>query len=512
MNKWIKIPEKNGDSDFLRLFKHKEFIQLAGVGSDKILKLAAIIFFTLLTLCYALGSLDKLKERMDNPYTNWVDMPLSRTGDNSYDSLYALQRYFQDVNQKKRFDLDNITGYVASDAKFIHATELHKIFPHKGRTIEPGEKLLSAILESKNVLRTMPMADSVFNSDKACGIIITRASLEGLGYSDWKSVEKIALKFYDDYIYIDVLGVVKDLPDYCDFICTPRFYNLLLNGSIRPHETGVVNEDTTNIMVVTALNGDTKKMTAYAQEHLTDKGFKVLTIKQHPVKLNSAVSHYQYEIIFNHANKPDEMARKSFFDASNNTIMPSTNWFCIDTKYDVLSRPYWLAFNFNDLGEVREFKSFMASRFRMNINLAQVEAKDNFKKVTQITFVVCATLFIFGILSIVLFITNLLRTHLEGIRSNLGTLKAFGLKDGWLQNTYNIIISYFLAFAFTIALIPLIIIVVSSKLILEKPPFDLFNGYILASILVIFAVSLYFARKTAGDLVQATPGDLIYGR
>jgi hypothetical protein len=245
---------------------------------------------------------------------------------------------------------------------------------------------------------------------------------------------------------------------------------------------------------------------------LTDKGFKVLTIKQHPVKLNSAVSHYQYEIIFNHANKPDEMARKSFFDASNNTIMPSTNWFCIDTKYDVLSRPYWLAFNFNDLGEVREFKSFMASRFRMNINLAQVEAKDNFKKVTQITFVVCATLFIFGILSIVLFITNLLRTHLEGIRSNLGTLKAFGLKDGWLQNTYNIIISYFLAFAFTIALIPLIIIVVSSKLILEKPPFDLFNGYILASILVIFAVSLYFARKTAGDLVQATPGDLIYGR
>jgi hypothetical protein len=148
----------------------------------------------------------------------------------------------------------------------------------------------------------------------------------------------------------------------------------------------------------------------------------------------------------------------------------------------------------------------------MSINLAQVEAKDNFKKVTQITFIVCTTLFIFGILSIVLFITNLLQTHLEGIRSNLGTLKAFGLKDGWLQDVYNIIIFYFLFFAFTIALAPLIVLVSLSKLLLTHSPFEILNIFILLSIVLIFGISLYFARRTTGYLVQATPGDLIYGR
>lgn len=512
MNKWIKIPEKSSDSDFIKLFKKREFIQLSGSNGDKILKLSAIIFLTLLTLAYALGSLDQLRERMDNPYTNWVDMPLSTTGENSYDSLPVLMEYFTSKTEKDRYSLDNIIGYVASDAKFVNKEDFQKQFGHKGRTIEPEEKLLKAILEPKNVLRPLPEADSVFVNN-ACGIIITKAALEGLGFTDWKSVEKIAMKFYDDYIYIDVLGVVKDLPDYCDFICTPRFYNLLLNGSVRPHDTGVVNADTTNIMYVASTIGDTKRVQSLAEEHMTAKGFKLLNIKQEPVKLNATVTHYKYALIFNHSAIPDKAARKSFFDASKGEIVSSTDWFCVEnSRWDVLAKPYWLAFNFTDLGEVREFKTFMANRFRMSINLAQVEAKDNFKKVSQITFVVCSTLFIFGILSIVLFITNLLRSHLEGIRSNLGTLKAFGLKDQWLQDTYNVIIFFFLFFSFVIALVPLSVLIGATHVFMDKSPFDLLNLLILLGIALIFGISLYFARTTTGDLIKATPGDLIYGR
>lgn len=508
----IKIPKHKKDSDFLKLFKEKEFDFLAGVGSEKIIKLSGIIFCTLLTLSYALGSLDQLKERMENPYTNWVDMPLTSTGQNNYDSLQPLLQYFSDPSVKKQFDLNDISGYVSATAVLLKINDFSKKIPYKCRSIRPDEKILGAILENKNVLNMPDGGISVFQS-QPCGIIVKKSVLDHLGIQDWKTVKKVPMLFYDDIVYVEVVGVVKDLPDYCDIACTPRFYNLLISGSNPPSKTGVINTDTTNIVTIASPLGDIKFIENVIREKTDSQGSRLLKLKQEKIDLSNSEGNYLYELIFNHGERPDLNTMSAIFSSSNQTLRSAQTWSCIPDKYDEIDKPYSLAFNFTDLGKVREFKALMGARFKMNINLAQVESKDNFKKVTEITWIVCSTLFVFGILSIVLFITNLLNTHIENMKPNLGTLKAFGLKNNWLQEVYYLIIFYFLLFAFAIAALPLIIIVVISDLLFKSSsPFDLFNLPILVAVAIIFVISLYFSRRTTGKIVQSTPGDLIYGR
>jgi hypothetical protein len=511
MNYWMLLPSSRRDSDFLRLFKQREFLKLAGKNRQTILKLSAIIFITLLSLSYAMGSLNVLRLKMENPYTNWVDIPLSSTGQNGYDSLSVLLEYFTRPENKAAFSLNDVRGYVSSTALLVPVNDFTIRIPHKARTIEPGEKILEAILDQKNVLAGSVDPVTVFNQ-YPCGVIIKQKALTRLGIQDWEHVQKVPMLFYDDVLYVDVVAVVEDLPDYCDFVCTPRFYNLLLNGSIRPHDTGVINQDTTNIVVLASTEGDKKRVLEWAKEGFEQRGFEIINIKKVAKPINDQVSHFQYLLIFNHQSTPDHESRQAFFRKYKGNVVPSVEWNCISDRFDGLDKPYALAFNFNDLGKVRAFKSFMGTRFKMNVNLAQVEAKDNFKKVTQITWVVSMTLFLFGILSIVLFITNLLSTHLQQMRSNLGTLKAFGLMDDWLKNTYNLVIAYFLLVSFITALVPLLIISGCSSLLWKEVPLDVLNLPVLSAILLIFISSIFFARRTSADIVKFTPGDLVYGR
>lgn len=513
MNYWIVLlsSKSKRDSDFLKLFKQREFLKLAGKGNQTILKLSAIIFVTLLTLSYAMGSLELLRSKMENPYTNWVDIPLSSTGQNGYDSLTVLMNYFEQPENKDAFSLNDVKGYVSATALLLPINDYSVRIPHKARTIEPGEKILNAILDEENLVIGEVNPNTVFEQNP-CGVIIKQKALERLGFQDWREAKKIPMLFYDDLVFVDILAIVSDLPDYCDFVCTPRFYNLLLNGSIRPHDTGVVNQDTTNIMVVASLEGDKKQVLQWVKDGFEQQGYKTLNVKRDVLPITGQLNHFQYHLIFNHQSTPHQAVKQAFFEKHKGKVVPSVEWTCIPERFDNLERPYALAFNFKDLGKIREFKAFMGTRFKMNVNLTQVEAKDNFKKVTQITWVVSLTLFLFGILSIVLFITNLLGTHLEQMRPNLGTMKAFGLEDIWLKNTYNIVIGYFLLVAFVIAILPLLILSSISALFWSEVPLDVLNLPVVSAILLIFISSIYFARLTTTSIIKSTPGDLVYGR
>jgi hypothetical protein len=133
--------------DFERIFFIREYTALAGRNQKVLITLAIILFFTFLALGFAYGSLANLEKKMNNPYTNWVDLPISE-GDISKKAREIVTRY-NTPEIASQLELKNTNGFSKYVIEFYkngfmpyHA---HSDSPSKtlwGRTIEADEPLL----------------------------------------------------------------------------------------------------------------------------------------------------------------------------------------------------------------------------------------------------------------------------------------------------------------------------------------------------------------------------------
>jgi ABC-type antimicrobial peptide transport system permease subunit len=154
------------------------------------------------------------------------------------------------------------------------------------------------------------------------------------------------------------------------------------------------------------------------------------------------------------------------------------------------------------------------------VDSGAVKEKKNFNYISKMTLLISLLLIIFSIISISLFISNLLKTHLNKVKMNLGTFKAFGLSN---QESINIYLQIMLRFVFTGLIFSLVISFVlgnvidkifSAWLSIEDQSayfrlFDL-NTYILITIIVV--VSAIVSYLNIKKILSKTPGDLIYNR
>lgn len=73
----------------------------------------------------------------------------------------------------------------------------------------------------------------------------------------------------------------------------------------------------------------------------------------------------------------------------------------------------------------------------IQIDSGMIKEKKNFNYLGKITFFVAAMLIIFAVMAISLFVSNLLKSHLNRVKMNIGTYKAFGLSDGESTRIYS---------------------------------------------------------------------------
>jgi len=174
---------------------------------------------------------------------------------------------------------------------------------------------------------------------------------------------------------------------------------------------------------------------------------------------------------------------------------------------------HYLAFNFERLDDIRKFKDDIKENHNIDIDMSQVEAKENFALVSRLTFVISLVLLAFGVLSIILFVNNLLKTHLFKVRSNLGTFKAFGLSNRFLNTIYlKIIFSFLLVSIFVAFLASIIVDRVEWLFIGDESRFNIFSWWILAALVGLVVISLFISSKTIKKILGDTPGNLIYER
>ena len=212
---------------------------------------------------------------------------------------------------------------------------------------------------------------------------------------------------------------------------------------------------------------------------------------------------------------------------------------CIDPKYsgtqsDDIGRYDYLSIVFKK-GGLNKVDSFAAD-VNKNLNTgkegdqanviemdsAKIQEIINFRYVSNMTKLIALLLIIFSILSISLFISNLLKTHLTKVKMNLGTFKAFGLSDSESVRIYLVIMLKFIGMGIAVSLLLAILLgktletlIKSSLINLEEQLkyFELIdntNTYLLLGIIIL--VTYFVSIINIKRILLKTPGDLIYNR
>lgn len=524
-------------SDFEGIFFNNEYQALAGRNKRTILALLTILFFTFLALGFAVGSINNLSKKMDNPFTNWVNLNIF-SNYVSEKSGEIIQRY-SDPEIQEQFNIGRSNGFSRYSLDFYHKG--FSPFRHNpdtllrhfwGRTIEPDEPLFGRILDpSSNNL--VWLSDELYDEDgepiwDGCRIIVTTKLLSSLGYTDPAQVKYLGVSeerrvvgnsdlTVGVWLPMKVVAVVEELPDV-DFIGSPQLYNILkLSVDIDRCRSRLLlenQEGDSQFLLLTEDEAGASELAAVANEYFVGKRPGVDIEFEFPSEgRNWAGCRFS----FLPTDAPSLHTLREFIEFASEKVAVaefSTINCGLDDCGTVDSKNLlYLAFFFENLNDIRIFRDDMDREFGIQLDMRQIESKENFALVSSLTFAISTILLAFGILSIVLFVNNLLRTHLFEVRSNLGTFTAFGLSNRFLIYAYLKIIFSFLALSILVAfLMSLAVDIVEGWWMQGESRFDIINAWILAAIAGLMLVSLFLSFFTINRILGDTPGNLIYER
>lgn len=511
--------------EFGQLFFLNESRSLSGEKNRVILALVVILIFTLLALGFAAGSIAKLQKKMDNPFTNWVDLGV--TSVDISDQARLIEERYTDDEVGQELKLMDVRGWVKFNLEFFHQDfnpTLHPIdsLSHGawGRSIDGDDPILAKIFESDEVKIMVNDYDELGDLVSGCNIIITEHFAERLGYSaEHYPIGSTYLRNGEHILAVNVTAVIKELPKFCEFACSPQLYNILVGKQdLRGNRCDrfVKRPGQTSIYSFTVPENSDGSYKARALEFFDVQS--VPNVRKSASITNGKQTLDVLELSFVPSDTVSIDDAKLYVQTLREANLPIGLLASIecgtDECYELLPEDYYyLAFNFNRLDHIRRFQVDLKENFDVDVDMSQVEAKENFALVSALTLIISSILLAFGVLSIILFVNNLLKSHLYKVRPHLGTLTAFGLNNRFLTRLYQRIIFAFLFIASGVALIVGIIVdFIENALQGNESQFNIFSYWIVVALAVLFVVSIVVATRTIRKILGDTPGNMIYGR
>ena len=188
-----------------------------------------------------------------------------------------------------------------------------------------------------------------------------------------------------------------------------------------------------------------------------------------------------------------------------------------DFSDSYVSQISFVSVHFEDLDMIKDFEKYVKEQFYIEIEMSQVNAKENFNAVSIMANILSWAIVIFSIMCIVLFIVNLLQSYFQKVKRNLGTFKAFGISNAELIRVYVLIMSATVITATVLSFVS-VYIVQSLLPLLGVVREESFNYLSIWSLKTLYAViivwisSVLTVYQVMSKLLSATPGDLIYDR
>jgi len=522
----------NLKTEYERLFFKNEFAVFAGKNNKRLFRLLSILFITFLALSFAKGSYDYLYSKMNNPFTNWVNLPIKTDNYSKYKD--EIKERFKSEALRDSFNLKPLTGYLTDLTKWYN--KKGKRVYKRGRSVDAYDDILKAVLSESNTVwkkQNFKLTDTI-DKKYYYDIIVTESFLKRLNYKLEDSLRRVKYANFDSNnnnvsFWVDLLAVVKDLPSKCDYIFFPNLYNSINNGI----ETGypIVSVGKGNQFEILTKSSDTQSVTnevikalgkvgediSQAEEDIEIASFKIAEKDQRKVYKfffeDEEYAHIELIQQFEKYKPKQQIEFEYFINIQNNKSI----------KLENIDDPYEYAFNFKDLSKIRDFYDFMKDEFKVSIEMSQIESKENFAFVSALTLITSFVIFALSLITIIIYLINLLSAHLNSIKKNLGTYKAFGLSDVKLNTIYLKIVLTILCIGTLVSFVIIFIIakigLVDRLLCLLMPGLDqsiksisVFNNWNLMAVLLLFSLSIFLTHQTIKKILNKTPGDLIYNR
>ena len=497
--------------------------------------LTLVLTATFFAIAFSAASTDYLEDKMNDPFTNWVNID---TGADD-DMINALKLALDDDSIQRRFGYNGIQTEVNSSLSLVDKDGISRLFStlfYEDLTSD----LIRAVLNEDNLIDGCSISpDSLSNS--SLGIVMTADAMTHLGYDEnqWpayvdyhsRSINADTLGIAMlDYEYarapLPLLAVVKRLPMNKEAIAS-KYLNEVRKKSgmdcpidlnhenyakelfyFVPEGVEGFTSDSLRAWLPSSMKGYINEV--WSQDQPLDKLrswkngsiVKVYVTPDPPLSL-SEINGLEHEITEHFY--PMGVERIYNYD----TMEPGdyTNEDREGERDNVISA------HFTTLDSIGAFEYFVKSKFGLQIEMTQVNAKKNFWAVSEMAGVLTAAMIIFSLVSIIIFIVNMMHNYFQKVKRNLGTFKAFGVSNNGLLQVYTVIIFGIVAVALAITLV--LVWIVEILLPLREGHYTyltLWNPITGWAIVVISVSVLVCILLVMKRLLRFTPGDLIYDR
>lgn len=513
--------------EYLNLLIRRESKEVLGKKYTNLWLLTLVLTATFVSIAFSNGSMKYLADKMDDPFTNWVNI----------NDEYRSERYGQfrreltDPEIQEHFLFDNVQNDHYNSLTFMGNNGSQQYFQIRFFE-ELNGKLMHAILSDDNVVNHASInPDSLQNN--TYGFCLTVDALEKLGYSsdsipayidfmsysleaDTLGVEMIDGKFAR--APMPVFGVVRKLPGNMDMIAS-KFVLQQRNDDLA-YPLDMNNADyqrSLTFFVPNELTHDAfRKIVAAAVPDSLAGSFTILSNPK--AELKTWKPGQYLSVFFSQYELPIEVfqstASKILTAAGDKDVVRIFEYTSGDYP---LSQSQYISVNFNSLDSIRAFEKYAKDGFNVQIEMSQVNSKENFNAVSVMANILSWAMIVFSMVCIIMFIVNMLQSYFQKVKRNLGTFKAFGISSGELIRVYVLILVTIVIAAIiaALALSWFIQYLLPMFGVMKDGTFNylsLWSIKTLASILIMIIATVVTVATVMHRLLLQTPGDLIYDR
>lgn len=517
---------------YLKLLMAREAKEVLGKKDSNLWILTLVLVATFSSIAFSEGSMNYLKDKMEDPFTNWVSIAKA-IDDNSFNNF---RDSLELEENKLKYDYSNVLMDQFTNYQIMGNGKVQ--YPSVRFFGDINSQLVKAILAEDNIAEGCKVNQNLL-FDETMGFIITTDAAKRLGYDEEhlptyigylaglnEGADTLGIKlelggdFYS--VAFPVLAVVRKLPNNVDMMSANFFYR-------QQH----VNADVTHPFDFIAHEAEyLHHLHFYVADEIGDEEFDLFVKNITPDSLKQTIQIYDdsercKDLL---SWKPgtirmidlgdDRLPRKVFQDIAD----------AIESHYDAslvrrvhrlvygtkeAERGSFISVEFKSLNHIREFEAF-AKRNGIQLEMEQVNSKENFNAVTVMAGILSAAMVIFSIVCIIMFMVNMLQSYFQKVKRNIGTFKAFGMNGKELIQVYIIILISIVLTAVVIALLATWGIQGLLPLLgIEKDGFNylsLWNATTYIATAVIFVSTIITVILVMIRLLSQTPGDLIYDR
>lgn len=527
--------EDTHNFNYKQLFLRKESQALLGKGRLNLWVLSLILFFTFLAIGFANGSLVYLKNKLDSAFVNWlvIEIPSTRADHETVDFIYDQ---LNNAEVKKEYDIQKVSLFKIQ-LFFINDMLRKGAYRIQGRTIDMlnDQQLMSEfVLNQDNIIYGN---DKGFKSDQDLSVIVRQDLLSDFNYPKdanfiyiTKTIVDSNDKIQELKVPIPVRAIVKELPGNNQFILVENFSKFWKQNPDNPFD---LRKQTANLNLFLDLDSvNATKVKAVLKDYFAknnEYNSQVYQIEPHKGSFKEG-----YDLTVNHLSPPEFTNDTILFNTilqlpglaeyKNNIVRQyffNLNFENAALTYDEIS----LYFNRTD--KVRYFSAYLMDNFnkkedndKIMVDTVKIKDKENFNYLSKVTFIICYLLLLFAAIAVCLFIFNMIKSHLNKVKMNIGTFKAIGLGDAESRNIYFKIIFMFVMASIVIGLMAAVLVGSAANYFLmqqmvsdAKSSFFIVNHFnTYTAVIVMVVSSLIISWKTISKMLMRTPGDLIYNR